>query len=252
MRDVWIYSLTSVIIVSLIAFIGLISFKIKQDKLQRVLIYFISFSAGALFGDAFIHLLPETIDQGYTILSSVSILSGILLFFILEKVMCWHHCHMPITRDHVHSFAYMNLLGDSVHNFIDGLIIASSYLVSIPIGIATTIAVIFHEIPQEIGDFGVLIYGGFSKFKAMIMNFFTALTSVLGVVFALLLNNYILGIQRVLVPLAIGGFLYVAGSDLIPELHKEKCGIKILRNSLLQILFFALGMAVMALLLLLE
>jgi len=252
MDSVWLYSLVSVFIISLISLVGLISFKIRTEKLKKILIYFISFSAGALFGDAFLHLLPETINEGFTISSSIAILAGIVLFFILEKVMCWQHCHMPITKGHVHRFAIMNLVGDSLHNFIDGLIIAASYLVSIPVGIATSIAVILHEIPQEIGDFGVLVYGGFSKARAILMNFFTALTAILGVIIALVLNNYIPSIHRFLVPLAIGGFIYVAGSDLIPELHKEECDTRIVKNSLLQIFFFILGMIIMALLLLLE
>jgi len=155
---------------------------------------------------------------------------------------------MPITKEHVHPFAYMNLLGDALHNFIDGLIIAGSYIISIPAGIATTIAVIFHEIPQEIGDFGVLVHGGFSKGKAIFLNFITALTAVFGAIFALVLSNYISNIEGYLISLAIGGFLYIAGSDLIPELHKEtKVSV-----SLIQILTFILGVAVMMCLLLLE
>ena len=155
---------------------------------------------------------------------------------------------MPITKTHVHPFAYMNLIGDSLHNFIDGLIVAGSYLISIPAGIATTIAVIFHEIPQEIGDFGVLVHGGFSKGRAIFLNFITALTAILGAVFALVLSNYISNIEGYLISLAIGGFLYIAGSDLIPELHKEtKISV-----SLIQILTFVLGIIVMMALLLLE
>ena len=155
---------------------------------------------------------------------------------------------MPVTKTHVHPFAYMNLIGDALHNFIDGLIIAASYLIDIPVGIATTIAVILHEIPQEIGDFGVLVYAGFSKKKAVLMNFITALTSVLGVIFALVLSNFVENIEGYLIALAIGGFLYIAGSDLIPELHKEtKVSI-----SLIQMLSFILGVLIMMSLLLLE
>ena len=249
MNLVWLYSLVSVFIVSLISLVGLFTLGIAIGKLRKFLIYTISFSAGALFGDAFIHLLPEIIDNGgFGVMSAIYILSGILLFFILEKVIHWQHCHMPITKDHVHPFAYMNLIGDSLHNFIDGLIIAGSYLISIPAGVATTIAVIFHEIPQEIGDFGVLVHGGFSKGKAIFLNFITALTAVLGAIFALVLSNYMSNIEGYLISLAIGGFLYIAGSDLIPELHKEtKVSV-----SLIQILTFILGVAVMMCLLLLE
>lgn len=209
----------------------------------------ISFSAGALFGDVFLHLLPEVITAyGFGINISLSILGGIILFFLIEKVIHWRHCHMPITENHVHPFALMNLVGDTTHNFIDGLIIGASYLISIPVGIATTIAVILHEIPQEIADFGVLIHGGFSRKKALLINFVTALTSVLGVIIALILNNYIENITLFLIPFTAGGFIYIAGADLIPELHKEVNP----SASLLQILTFCLGIGIMVLLLLIE
>jgi len=249
MNQVWLYSLVSVFIVSFVSLVGIIALGIKIERLRKILIYLISFSAGALFGDAFIHLLPEIIENGgFGVLSAIYVLSGILMFFILEKVIHWRHCHMPITKTHVHPFAYMNLLGDSLHNFIDGLIIAGSYLASIPAGIATTFAVILHEIPQEIGDFGVLIHGGFTKGKAILLNFFTALTAILGTIVALMLNNYIPNIQQILVPIAIGGFLYIAGSDLIPELHKENK----IWVSIGQIIAFIFGIIIMLALLLLE
>jgi zinc and cadmium transporter len=249
MNQVWLYSLVSVFFVSLISLIGILTLGMKIEKLKIILIYLISFSAGALFGDAFIHLLPEVIEKGgFGVLSAVYILSGILMFFILEKFVHWQHCHMPITKTHVHSFAYMNLVGDALHNFIDGLIIAASYIVSIPVGIATTIAVLLHEIPQEIGDFGVLIYGGFSKAKALGLNFLTALTAVIGTMVGLLINNLVSDIEIFLIPLAIGGFLYIAGSDLIPELHKETD----IKKSFIQILCFILGILIMLSLLLLE
>ena len=206
----------------------------------------ISFSAGAMFGDAFLHLLPETVaEHGFTLSVSLSVLGGIIGFFVIEKLIHWRHCHMPITENHVHPFAWMNLVGDGVHNFIDGLIIGASYLVSIPVGIATTIAVILHEIPQEIADFGVLLHGGFSKKKALLVNFLTALTALLGGVLALILSHYIEGITVFLVPFAAGGFIYIAGSDLIPELHKE---VKFSR-SVLQVVSFVCGIGIMLLLL---
>jgi zinc and cadmium transporter len=142
----------------------------------------------------------------------------------------------------------MNLVGDSLHNFLDGIIIASSYIISIPAGIATSIAVLLHEIPQEIGDFGVLLHGGFSKTKALLLNFLTALIAFLGVAAVFLLNNFLTNIETILASIAVGGFIYIAGSDLIPELHKETR----LKSSILQILFFILGVVIMAALLLLE
>ena len=249
MVSIWFYTLVSVFIVSLISFVGILTLSIKAKKLQTILIYFIAFSAGALFGDAFIHLLPEIVEEhGFTLMISLLILIGIVIFFFIEKIILWNHCHIPISDNHAHPFAIMNLVGDGVHNFLDGLIIGASYLINIPIGLATTIAVALHEIPQEIGDFGVLIHGGFTKGKALLLNFVTALTAVLGAVVALIASNYIENIELYLIPIAVGGFIYIAGSDLIPELHKEFET----KKAILQILAFILGIAVMAAILFLE
>lgn len=242
MNQIWLYSLVSVFVVSLISLIGILTLSINTKKLRKFLIYMVSFSAGALLGDAFIHLLPEAVEEfGFGINTSLYVLSGILVFFVSEKIIKWRHCHMHYHDDHVHSFAVMNLIGDGFHNFIDGLIIAASYLVSIPVGIASTLAVAFHEIPQEIGDFGVLLHGGYTKKKALFFNFLTALTAVLGAIVALLLGNYFENITMFLIPFAAGGFIYIAGTDLIPELHRE---VKV-RKSFLQLLSIILGIASM-------
>lgn len=249
MSATWLYSLGSVIVVSLISFVGLFTLSFKTEQLKKILIYMISFAAGALLGDAFFHLLPEIVEeQGFGVNISLYILSGIAFFFIVEKIIHWRHCHHPITRDHPHPFAWMNLFGDGVHNFLDGLIIGAAYIVSLPVGIATTIAVILHEIPQEIGDFSILIHGGFSRAKALLLNFFSALLAVLGAIIALLLSAKTEGLTTFLVPFAAGGFIYIALSDLIPELHKEEA----LRKSLLQLFAFAIGIAIMFTLLLNE
>jgi len=219
MANVWLYTILSVVVVSLISFVGIITLTIKQKNLNKILIYLVSFAAGALFGNAFIHLIPEALEEvGLGIQVPMYILLGIVFSFIAEKIIHWRHCHGD---PKCHPFAYMNLLGDGIHNFIDGLIIAASYLVSIPVGLATTLAVIFHEIPQEVGDFAVLLHGGFTKSKALLLNFASALTAVLGAVIALLLNNLIPNMTNFLIPFAAGTFVYIAGSDLIPELHKE-------------------------------
>lgn len=237
------YAIISVLIVSLISLVGLLTISIKINKLKKLLIYMVSFSAGALFGDVFFHLLPEIVEpKGFTLKIALSLLLGILLSFLLEKVINWRHCHIhPKSKDHIHPFAIMNLFGDAVHNFIDGLIIGASYLVSFPVGFATTLAVIFHEIPQEIGDFGVLLHGGFKKRKALLFNFLTALTSIIGAIVSFLLNNYVENLTLFLIPFAAGSFIYIAGSDLIPELHKE---VKV-KNSILQFIFIILGLLVM-------
>jgi len=164
--------------------------------------------------------------------------------FVAEKIVHWRHCHAPISKDHPHTFAYMNLFGDSIHNFIDGLIIGASYLASIPIGIATTLAVVFHEIPQEIGDFGVLLHGGFTKKKALLMNFITALTAVAGTIIALTVAN-MEGANPYILAFAVGTFVYIASTDLIPELHKSNVCEDFSRIAFGQLLFLILGIAVM-------
>jgi len=240
--ETWLYSLLSVSIVSLSSLIGIVTFSVKESRLKNALLYMVSFSAGALFGDAFIHLIPEAVEEsGFGLNISIYILSGILCFFVVEKILQWRHCHILTSEEHPHTFAYMNLFGDAVHNFIDGLIVAGSYIVSFPLGVATTLAVVFHEIPQEIGDFGVLIYGGFSKSKALMFNFLSAITAILGAFVALLLGLYMTNFTVFLVPFAAGGFIYIAGSDLIPELHKEIKPSK----SVLELIVFILGILVL-------
>lgn len=249
MIETWTYSLISVLIVSLVSLIGILTLSIKTNRLKKILIYIISFSAGALFGDAFIHLIPEAVEEtGFGLKTSLYILSGIIFSFIVEKFIHWRHCHLPHSKEHVHPFAVMNLLGDSIHNLIDGIIIGASYIVSIPTGIATTIAVILHEIPQEIGDFGVLLQGGFSKAKALTFNFLTAATAVLGAIISLVLSSRIDGLTAFLIPFAAGTFIYIAGSDLIPELHKE---VKF-QKSLIQLITFLVGIGIMVSLIFLD
>jgi len=241
MLNIWLYTIISVFIVSLISLVGVFTLSFDQKKLYKFLIYFVSLSAGTLMGDAFIHLIPEAFknsDKEITV--SISILLGILVFFLLEKVLHWRHCHEEPSNEHPHPFSYIILFGDSLHNFIDGTIIAASFLISIPIGIATTVAVIFHEIPHEIGNFGSLIYGGFSRNKAILYNFFSALFAFLGAIVVLIINSQA-NITSFLIPFAAGGFVYVAGTDLIPELHKHNDT----KNGIFQVLTFVLGIVIM-------
>lgn len=248
MIQAWFYSLISVIVVSFVSLCGVFLIPIKENRYKNILIYLISFATGSLFGDVFIHLLPDIVKKsGFTLAISFYFLAGIVCSFILEKVIFWHHCHMPITKNHVHRFAYMSLFGDFIHNFIDGLIIGASYLAGIPIGIATTVAVVLHEIPQEIGDFAILIHGGFSKNKAIFYNFIVALSAIAGTIASLLLGIYIKGINIFLIPFAAGNLIYIAGSDLIPELHKETN----IKNNLFQVISFVFGILIMFSLLLL-
>jgi zinc and cadmium transporter len=249
MDVVWFYTLASVAIVSIISLIGIIALSIKEKILRRLLIFFVSFSAGALLGDAFIHLLPEIVEEeGFGLEISLYILLGIMIFFVLEKLIYWRHCHILTGDAHVHTFSYMNLVGDGVHNFIDGMIIAGSFMVSTSLGVATTIAVILHEVPQEIGDFSVLIYGGFKKSKAIFYNLMAALTAFVGALIMLIIGEQLSYLPVFLVPFTAGGFIYIAGTDLIPELKKETK----LSISVAQMLALSLGIFVMIILALFE
>jgi zinc and cadmium transporter len=248
MLEIWLYSLLSVFFVSCISLIGIITLTIKENTLRKTLLYLVSFSVGGLLGDAFFHLLPESIELNSRLSLAMYILSGLIISFIVEKFIHWRHCHIPTSVKHPHPFAIMNLIGDSVHNFIDGLIIGASYLTSLQIGIATTLAVILHEIPQEIGDFGVLIHGGFKMRKALFLNFITALTAVVGTLISLIIGSYSANLTNFLLPFAMGGFIYIALSDLIPELHKETKPTK----SFVQLLMLIAGIGIMFSLLFLE
>lgn len=245
--NVPLLTIGSVVLVSLISLAGVFTLFWREEELKPFLFVLVSFSTGALFGDVFIHLFPEAVVTGFTSDTAFWILSGILLFFILEKFIHWRHCHTPQEHRHIHPFAITNLIGDGIHNFIDGMIIAGSYLVSLPVGLATTLAVALHEIPQEIGDFGILLQGGFPKKKALWLNFISAATAILGAVIVLFLGAN-LSLTAFLIPFAIGGFLYIAGADLIPELHKETNPT----NSLIQLFGFLAGIFIMYLLTFLE
>jgi zinc and cadmium transporter len=169
--------------------------------------------------------LPEAIGAQPGAVTDIFlvVLASFVMFFVLEKLL-WRHCHEKTCP--IHTFAYLNLFGDSVHNFIDGLVMAGSFMVSVPLGIIATLAIAAHEIPQELGDFGVLIYGGLKPRKALTLNFVTALTAVAGGVTGYYLSPYLGGAMIFLLPFAAGGFLYIAASDLVPELHKEKSTVR--------------------------
>lgn len=247
------YAIMSVVIVSLISFVGAVAIMLTTERLRSLLLVLVGFGTGALLGDVFLHLIPEVVeDRGFPIDVSLLVLAGIISFFVLEKFVHWHHGHHPAEDEamhhHVHASAFMNLVGEVLHNFIDGLIIGASYLVSVPVGIATTIAVVLHEIPQEIGDFGILVHGGYSKAKALLLNFLVTIFAVAGTVLALFLSGVSERFTEALVPFAIGAFVYIAGSDLIPELHKDVRA----KHSVFQLFAFLVGIGIMGLLLLLE
>jgi len=236
---VWI--LASTFLVSLISLIGIFTLAIKDNLLQKILFGFIGFSAGALIGGAFLHILPEALEKEKSTVVFYYLILGIVLFFLMERYLYWRHCHNDVCE--IHAFTYLNLIGDGFHNFIDGMVIAASFIVSLKLGIVTTLAVILHEIPQELGDFGVLVYGGFSKQKALFYNFISALTAIFGAIIGYFISDFAKGFSNFILPLTAGGFIYIATSDLIPEIHKESN----LRRSNLAFIAFLLGIILMAL-----
>jgi zinc and cadmium transporter len=216
------YILFTTFTIALIAFIGIFTLSLKDKILNKILMILVSLSAGALMGGAFLHLIPEAIHEvSHDTVGDVLlyVLIGFILFFIIEKVLHWRHCHEG--KCDVHTFHYMNLVGDGIHNFIDGLIISASFITSIELGFTSTIAIAAHEIPQEIGDFGVLVYGGFAKKKAIIVNFFIALTIVFGGIIGYIISTAVENAVTFLLPFAAGGFIYIAATDLVPEIKKE-------------------------------
>lgn len=235
--------------VSLLSLVGLAFVSVDEAKLKRIIFFMVSLAVGGLFGDAFIHLLPESFERlASKLQASVLVLAGIFAFFALEKFLLWRHQHVLESDHAIHPVGYMNLLADGAHNFIDGAIIGASYVVSLHVGIATTLAVIFHEIPHELGNFFVLLYAGFTKRKALFFNFISAVFAILGTVLSVLVGSRVGDFSSVMLPLAAGGFIYIAGSDLVPELNKEST----LGKSLVQMVAIGLGVGLMLILDMLE
>jgi zinc and cadmium transporter len=204
---------------------------------------------GGLFGDVFIHIFPEIYRKpSADIFTSFGVIGGIFLFFILEKFIYWRHCHSTECIVHTQPVVFLNIIGESVHNFFDGVIIGASYLVTVPLGVTTTLAVILHEIPHEIGNFGILVHGGLNRWKALILNFCSATLAIAGTILALAVGTRMKAFCDYALPLTAGGFIYIAGSDLIPELHKEVD----FSRSLFQFISIILGVSLMAFLLFLE
>jgi zinc and cadmium transporter len=232
--------------VSALAFVGVVVLVLRQQVLNRMLLVFVAFSAGALIGGAFLHLLPEAIHErggGDAALSTIFtwVLVGFCAFFVLEQVIRWHH-HHAATHPKIMPFSYLLLLSDGVHNFIDGVVIAASFMVSWSIGVITTVAIAFHELPQEIGDFGVLVYGGIPKRNALLLNFLSAITALFGGIAGYLLHGWIGESIVLLLPFAAGNFIYIASTDLIPEIRYKESTIQ----SALRFTVFLAGIGVMA------
>ena len=219
----------SLLIISLLSFSGVLTLAVQKKLLRKALLTLTSFAAGALLAVAFFDLMPESLELSGK--SSFSmILIGIIIFFILERIIHWHHCHDE--ECDVHAEHYLNLVGDGFHNFLDGGVIAAAYLVDMKVGIAATIAVALHEIPQEIGDFSILVHGGFSEKKALFFNFLSGLTAILGGLLTFYFANVFNALVPFLIAISAGGFIYIATADLLPAIAKETNVKKMLMHSL--------------------
>jgi zinc and cadmium transporter len=232
-----IYTFVSVIFVTLVSLIGLITISVSVSKIRKIVFLFVALAVGALLGDAFIHLIPEAFESSLSMPTvSLLILLGIFVFFLLEALLSWQHSHghdveyedvETVSGREVHVHGSVKPLGslivvsDGIHNFLDGIIIAVSFTASIEVGIATTIAVILHEIPQEIGDFGVLLHAGYTRARALLINAISGALAIVGAAAAIIFSTYISGIEEIIVPVAAGAFIYIAVADLLPELHKR-------------------------------
>ena len=244
------YSLAAVLLVSALSFIGALTLTLREKVLDDFLFVFVSFAAGGILGSAYLDLVPEAIHligSGQALALQVL---GFTVFFLLERLVYWFHGHghgnahgVHISSDDsrikVKRYVYLNLVGDAVHNAMDGVVIASSFFAGVASGLATTAAVIFHEIPQEMGDFAILVHGGISKMRALGLNFVTAATSVLGAVCAYVFLSPTESQLGTVLAFMGGGFVYLSASELIPEIRREENIVK----SLIQFAFFSAGLA---------
>jgi zinc and cadmium transporter len=244
-------ALLSVLAVSVVSLVGVITLRVQTDTLKRLVPLLVSVSIGALLANAFLHLIPEASEELGT-QAAYWILGGIVVFFILEKFLHWHHAHHTHATDthecedceepH-HPVGALVITADALHNVLDGAIIAAGYMVSFEVGLATTLAVALHELPQEIGDFGVLVHAGFSRAKALLANFASALAAFVGVGLVVVLGETFTNATPVFAALAAGSFIYIAMADLLPELNKTTR----IRASFLQLCFVLLGMGLIVL-----
>ncbi|WP_414837708.1 ZIP family metal transporter [Candidatus Nanosalina sp. VS9-1] len=228
--------LGSLILTSVLSGLGALFLGLSEERMHKLTPYLISLSAGTIFGGVFIHLVFKLANNiGYTRQTGLIVLLGMAGSLILERAVHWH-CHNQ--DHHIEAFSYVLVAGDAVHNILDGILVASSFLAGVPAGLAATIAVIAHKVPKEAGDFGVLVHSGFSRNKAVLFNIGISVFMFMGAGLVLGLSTAVAGINTFLLPLVIGNFVYIAGADLLPR-FKEDEGIG------LHLAMFSLGVAVM-------
>ena len=230
----------STLIISSGSFVGVLTLAMNQKFLSKILLSLVSLSAGTMLAAALLHLLPESVETlGITLPFELTLLSFIG-FFMLERFLHWRHCH---DKDHLtkHTMGTMNLLADGIHNFLDGVLIAASFAAGNGLGLVATLAIAMHEIPQEIGDFGVLLHSGFTKKKALLYNVLVSLTAILGGILGYVASHSMLGFAHYLVPIAAGGFIYISAADLIPELKN----VTSTKKTIAMVATFLLGVVIM-------
>ena len=237
--NILLWILLATFIDSLVALAGIFTLGMKEKTLNKIIFVLVGFSAGTLLAGGMLHLLAESLETLSSFSSFIILIVGFSVFFLMEKFLHWHHCHEGGNCE-VHPYTVLILLGDGLHNFIDGIVIGVSFLVNTEFGIITTLMIISHEIPQELGDFGVLLYGGMKKRKAIIYNFISQATCIIGGLMAFFIKP---DFVPFVLPFAAGGFIYISASDLIPELHKEVS----VKKSVFSFIFFIFGIAFMTL-----
>jgi zinc and cadmium transporter len=204
---------------AVISLVGAFTVLLSKKLFHELIPNLVAFSAGALIGGAILHLIPESVRElGNGSTTYLLILLGIVLFYVLEQFIHWHHCHKE-THEHKHPVSYLILIADTVHNLIDGLAIGAAFLINPAVGVSTLIAIVAHEIPQELGDFGILIHSGWTVKKALVVNFISSLTFLTGGLIVYFLARDVN--VSYLLPFAAGTFIYIAAVDLIPEIKSN-------------------------------
>lgn len=231
---IFIYILLANIALSLISLVSVLFLGLKVKKLQILVNYLVALSVGTMLGGAYFHLTLEGLEQMPASTFILVFLISFLIFFILEKLFSFIHCHNVNCK--IHEFGYLNLLGDFFHNFTDGIAISVAFLSNINAGIATTFALSLHELPQEIGDFGVLIKAGFKTKSAILLNLLVSFSSLLGSICALIFVSLSSSLALVLMPISAASMVYIASADLIPVVYKQSTS----RLSLVKYIFTAI------------